>query len=152
MAQLVKNPPAMRETWVWSWIGKIPWRRAWQPTPVSLPGESPWTEEPGGATVHGIAKSRLRLSDINFRSSSVYRFTDESNCDVIGEFCFWKHLHMELGFPGGSVGKESAYYAGDAGDMGSIPVSGRSLGGGHGNPLQYSCWRMPWTRGAWWAT
>ena len=30
------------------WSGKIPWRRAWQPTPVFLPGESPWTEEPGG--------------------------------------------------------------------------------------------------------
>ena len=30
------------------WVGKIPWRRAWQPTVVSLPGESPWTEEPGG--------------------------------------------------------------------------------------------------------
>ena len=29
------------------WVGKIPWRRAWQPTPVFLPGESPWTEEPG---------------------------------------------------------------------------------------------------------
>ena len=30
------------------WVGKIPWRRAWQPTPVFLPGESSWTEEPGG--------------------------------------------------------------------------------------------------------
>ena len=30
------------------WIGKIPWRRAWQPFPVFLPGESPWTEEPDG--------------------------------------------------------------------------------------------------------
>ena len=30
------------------WVGKIPWRRAWQPTPIFLPGESPWTEEPGG--------------------------------------------------------------------------------------------------------
>ena len=30
------------------WIGKLPWRRAWQSTPVLLPGESPWTEEPGG--------------------------------------------------------------------------------------------------------
>ena len=29
------------------WVGKIPWRRAWQPMPVFLPGESPWTEEPG---------------------------------------------------------------------------------------------------------
>ena len=29
------------------WVGKIPWKRTWQPTPVFLPGESPWTEEPG---------------------------------------------------------------------------------------------------------
>ena len=29
------------------WVGKTPWRRAWQPTPVFLPGESPWTEELG---------------------------------------------------------------------------------------------------------
>ena len=29
------------------WVGKILWRRKWQPTPVFLPGESPWTEEPG---------------------------------------------------------------------------------------------------------
>ena len=47
-AQMVKNPPAVREIWVWSRAGKILWRRAWQPTPVFLPGESPWTEEPGG--------------------------------------------------------------------------------------------------------
>ena len=29
-------------------LGRFPWRRAWQPTPVFLPGEFPWTEEPGG--------------------------------------------------------------------------------------------------------
>ena len=38
----------MQETYVWSLGGKIPWRRAWQPSPVFLPGESPWTEEPEG--------------------------------------------------------------------------------------------------------
>ena len=43
---------------------------------------------------------------------------------------------MFLGFPSGSVGKE---YACHAGDLGSIPELGRSLGGGLGNPLQYSC-------------
>ena len=37
------------------WVGKIPWR-AWQPTPVFLSGESPWTEELGGATVHRVAE------------------------------------------------------------------------------------------------
>ena len=45
--------------------------------------------------------------------------------------------------------KESAC---NAGDTGSIPESGRSPGGGHGNPLQYSCLENPMDRGAWWAT
>ena len=36
------------------WVGKIPWRRAWQPTPVFLPGEFPWTEEPGGPEFMGL--------------------------------------------------------------------------------------------------
>ena len=42
--------------------------------------------------------------------------------------------------------------AGDAGDLGSIPGSGRSPGGEYGNPLQYSCLENPMDRGAWWAT
>ena len=42
--------------------------------------------------------------------------------------------------------------AGDVRDVGSIPGSGRSPGGGHGNPLQYSCLENPMDRGAWWAT
>ena len=96
VAQLVKNPPAMQETLVWFWVGKIPrkrnrlptpvfmgfpggvdgkvsacnagdlvsipglipWRRAWQPTPVFLPGESPWKEEPGGLQTTGSQRVR----------------------------------------------------------------------------------------------
>ena len=42
--------------------------------------------------------------------------------------------------------------AGDERGVGSIPGSGRSLAGGHGNPLQYSCLGNPMDRGAWWAT
>ena len=42
--------------------------------------------------------------------------------------------------------------AGDIRDAGSIPGLGRSPGGGHGNPLQYSCLENPMDRGAWWAT
>ena len=42
--------------------------------------------------------------------------------------------------------------AGDIRDVGSIPRSGRSPGGGHGNPLQYSCLGNPVDTGAWWAT
>ena len=47
--------------------------------------------------------------------------------------------------------KESACSAGDAGNMGSIPGSGRSPGGGHVNPLQYSCQEDSTGRGVWWA-
>ena len=50
---------------------------------------------------------------------------------------------------GGSECKESAC---NAGDGGSIPGSGRSPAGGHGNPLQYSCLESPMDRGAWRAT
>ena len=51
-----------------------------------------------------------------------------------------------FGFPGGSVGKESVC---NAGDPGLIPGWGRFPGGGHGNPLQYSCLENPMDRGAW---
>ena len=40
----------------------------------------------------------------------------------------------------------------NAGDVGSIPGSGRSPGEGNGNPLQYSCLGNPMDRGAWWTT
>ena len=46
----------------------------------------------------------------------------------------------KLGFPGGSEGKASGC---NAGDLGSIPGSGRSPGEGNGNPLQYSCLENP---------
>ena len=55
-----------------------------------------------------------------------------------------------MGFPCGSVGRESSCNAGDL--PGSIPGSGRSLGEGKGNPLQYSCLESPMDRGAWRAT
>ena len=48
--------------------------------------------------------------------------------------------------------KESPASVGDAGDTGSILGSGRSLGGGNGNPLQYSCLGNSKDRGAWGAT
>ena len=47
---------------------------------------------------------------------------------------------MDVGLPGGSDDKESTY---NAGDLGLIPELGRYPGGGHGNPLQYSCLENP---------
>ena len=55
-------------------------------------------------------------------------------------------LMIIIDFPGGSDGKASAY---NAGDLGSIPGSGRSPGEGNGNPLQYACLGNPMDGGAW---
>ena len=54
-----------------------------------------------------------------------------------------------MNFPPSSDGKASAY---NAGDLGSIPGSGRSPGEGNGNPLQYPCLENPMDGGLWWAT
>ena len=54
-----------------------------------------------------------------------------------------------MGFPGGSVVNN---LPANAGDMSSIPGSGRSPRVGNGNPLQYSCLDNPMDRGASWAT
>ena len=54
--------------------------------------------------------------------------------------------------PGWLSGNESACNIGDVGHKGSIPGSERFPGGGHGNPLQYSCLENPMDRGAWRAT
>ena len=51
------------------WVGEIPWRRAWQSTPVFLPGGSPWTEEPGGLQPVGL--QRVRRAWVTARCSKV---------------------------------------------------------------------------------
>ena len=52
-------------------------------------------------------------------------------------------FQSSLGFSDGSVGKNPLA---DAGDVGSVPGSGRLSGEGNGNPLQYSCQEIPWTK------
>ena len=51
-----------------------------------------------------------------------------------------------------SLGLSGQETASNAGDLGLIPGLGSSPGGGHGNPLPYSCLENPMDRGAWWAT
>ena len=62
---------------------------------------------------------------------------------------FIPHQSLLLDFSGGSVSKKPAC---NAGDQVSTPGLGRSPGGGHGNPPQYSCLENPKDRGAWQAT
>ena len=58
VAQSVKNLPAIGPG-LNPWGGKIPWRSTWQPTPVFVPGESSWTEEPGGRSSWGHKESDM---------------------------------------------------------------------------------------------
>ena len=59
---------------------------------------------------------------------------------------------MMSGFPGGTSGKEPPASVGDVKDECSVPVLGRSSGGGDYNPLQYSCLKNAMDREAWQAT
>ena len=69
VAQLIKNPLVMRGPGLDPCVERIPWRRAWQPSPVFLPGKSPWTEEPGGL------QSMEPQSDVTERLSTVQQNT-----------------------------------------------------------------------------
>ena len=61
-ALIVKNSPAnagdIRDSASNPWVGKIPWKRKWQPTPVFMPGESHGQRSLAGYTVHGVAKGQ----------------------------------------------------------------------------------------------
>ena len=63
---VVKNLPVIRRCrrchGFDPWVGKIPWRRTWQPTPVFLPGKSHGQSSLVGYTVHGVAKSQMWMS------------------------------------------------------------------------------------------
>ena len=102
------------------WLRKIPWRN-WQPTPVFLPRE-----------YHGRwpFPSPGDLPELGIEPGS---------CALQADF-----------LPSEPLGKvESACNAGDAGERGSVPGSGRSSGEGNGYRLQYSCLENPMDRGTW---
>ena len=69
VAQMVKILPAMQETWFSPWVGKITWSKAQKLTPVFLPGESPWTEEPGGLQSIGVQRVRRAWNNLACRHS-----------------------------------------------------------------------------------
>ena len=82
-------------------------------------------------------------------SMIIFRFNPGVAC--IGSFFLFVAVLYSIiwGFPGGLVAKNPPASVGDGG---LITGSGRSSGGGHGNPLWYSCLETLMDRGAWWAT
>ena len=69
VTQMVKNYLEFGRPWVQSLGWEIPWRRSWQTTPVFLPGEVPWTEEPGG--LQSMGSQRIRHNSVT-KHSTVY--------------------------------------------------------------------------------
>ena len=102
-------------------VSKIPWRRAQQPTPAFLPGES-----------HGQ------------RSLAGYSLWGRKGSDTTEQLTFNFMVRLWT-FPV----KNPPANAGNSANAGSIPGSGRSPGGGHGSLLQYSCLENPMDREAW---
>ena len=107
------------------WVRKIPWRRAWQPTSVFLPGKFHGQRSLAGCSPWGCKESDM-TERLNTFSLSL----------------LWAS-QVAL------VVKNRDASAGELRDPGSISGSARCPGGGHGNLLQYSCLENSMDRGAW---
>ena len=133
------------------------------PHSSTLAWKIPWMEEPGGLQSMGSLSRRTRLKDFTF---TFHFHALEKEMATHSSVLAWRI--PGTGEPGGllSVGSHRVGHdwsdlaaaaaevkasACNAGDLDSIPGSGRSPGEGNGNPLHYSCLENPMGRGAWWA-
>ena len=123
VAQMIKCLPAMWETWVWSLGWEDPLEKEMATHSSTLAWKIPWMEETG--RLQPMGSQRVRQ-------------------DWGTSLSFF--ILIIMGFPHGSVVKK---LPANAGDSGLIPGSGRSPGGGNGNPLQYSHLGNPRDRGTW---
>ena len=75
------------------WVGKIPWRRAWLPTPLFLPGESHGQRSLVAYRLHGVAKSQIQLSDYTCIIVYLWVFEEIQHCfpQVPHHFAFHQH-------------------------------------------------------------
>ena len=105
----------------------------------------------GFFTTEPPRKPSFRLLAYNAATrKAAFCFTSSCFSLLLCIYCICTSIY-KMGFPGGLAGKESTCNEGDTGYAGSIPMLGRFPGGGHGNPLQYSCLENAMDRGAWWA-
>ena len=119
----------MRETWVQSLGREDPLEKEMATHSSTLAWKIPWIEEPG--RLQSMVSQRVGHNWATSVSVSVVENLGASQVALVV-----RNLPAN----------------GDLRDVGSIPGSGRSPGGGHGNPLKYSCLENPMDRGVWWAT
>ena len=148
----------MRETWVQSLVWEdlekemathssiLAWKIPWTEEPCRL--HSPW----GRRVRHNWATSlslsylravvhHLRVTLLNFMMRK-----NKNECEIRISSSVNSKDNVNKTLTNLSVALEVKNLPANAGDVrnrGSVPELGRSLGGGHGNPLQYSCWRIP---------
>ena len=126
---MVKNRPAVQKAQVQSpgWEDLLEKEMATYSTVLAW--KIPWTEKPG-------------------RSLVGYSPRGHKESDTTERLHLHLHLHLHTTLWGSQVALVAKNLPANAGDTGSIPGSGRSPGGGPGNPLQYSCLENPMGRGA----
>ena len=116
------------------------WPHLWgNQSPVSIPlfSKSLWNK--GSCLLSGSLRGNwTQWEDLTSSKTTMQCFQNLILCPVTIKYSICRS--KLLGFLGGSDGKESAC---SAGDLGWIPGLGRFAGGGHGNPLQYSCLESP---------
>ena len=118
------------------WVGKIPWRRKWQPTPVFLPREFHGPRSLAGSwAAHGPTKNQTRLK---WLSTAYFQLNDRLTSGYKSNI---------RGFPGDSVVRNPPAMQ----EM-AVRSPGRSPGGENGNWFQSSCLGNPMNREAWWVT
>ena len=176
VAQMGKNLPAVQEMEVQSLGQDNPLEEGMATHSSILAWRIPCTEEPGGLQSTGWQRVGRDWVTNTFSFTSYVEKWDKTNEQKPGRkysahwwssrLCldwFFSSLHksvmekhhvckVKLCLLGALVVKNSPVNRGDIRDVGSIPGSGRSPGGGHGNPLQCSCLENPMERGAWWVT
>ena len=89
--------------------------------------------------IHSFHMHLTYLGPVLFPCSPCFLHSPSSSAITVGVAA---SAESHLGFPGGSGGRESTC---NAGYLGSVPGLGRSPGGGHGSPLRFLAWRIPWT-------
>ena len=165
MTLMVKNLPAMQETQVQS----LGWEDllekgmathssvlAWR-VPLFLPGKLHRGAWQGLWRVrHSWVTTTFTFKDIQDKLSSRQLYTGAWRAGPRSGLAIWIVSHYIDGIhvilQGALVVKKLPANAGDIRDAGSIPGLGRTPGGGHGNPIQYSCLQNSMDRETWWAT
>ena len=112
------------------------------------------------ATVHGVAQSQTRLKQLSMHACIGEGNGKPFQCSCLenpkDRGAWWAAVYgvaqsqtQLTRLSSSSSSSDGKVFACNAGDLGSVPGSGRSLGDGNGNPLQYFCLENPMDRGVW---